>query len=698
MRMTKRLIAFVLVAVMLVSTCIMAAAFPSSPTYTTPSGVSYYNYSLTGSSSGKTSEVNVLKFNTGDGFIPLAYSGDVGKTASVEQHVAAAQAEGYEVVGAINASFFGLSTGDPCSSLITNGKLMFGSAGHEDIFMTFDINGKPTLTQVTLAYTMTLDGVQIDNAVGLVNKDYTAYSDVKANSGVDISGRFHYFDSSAGAINKDTSTTGYEILCEKQNGTDIKVGTMLEGKVISVTSGYYGKTIPTNKNQFVLFVKYSGTHASKAAALSAGDKVTLYIDAWSNGSRNDWATTLLRDCHSAICDTYWLVKDGTNIAATTATIGHSTTLSRPWTAFGWDNNGNYYYYISEGEKLTLRDAAAEMIKMGCTNVVRLDGGGSTAMWVEGKNTVYDQGRLVVDALLIIKTPANITLEQTLAEAKALYVGDYSAEANAYLNQAYDKAFDVYKKANATNAEYRKADTDLKNAMAYIKNANNFAGKEKLSDFLFVTAVNEKIPTGGASIFTTAYNGGVIKRSDAGFGFCYNLICDRQSDGTYKVIEQINKPGFSAEDIVLTGNQILISVNKSTTASSKLNGETAERCGVGSVLKLYGMAIEYNYISAGAYVDCVSIVESDDGSTTPDTDPDTDPDTNPDPEPVNGIKGDVNMNGKIDARDYLLLKRAFFKTFTLQCSDEIADINDNGKIDARDYLLLKRAFFKTYEIK
>ena len=30
--------------------------------------------------------------------------------------------------------------------------------------------------------------------------------------------------------------------------------------------------------------------------------------------------------------------------------------------------------------------------------------------------------------------------------------------------------------------------------------------------------------------------------------------------------------------------------------------------------------------------------------------------------------------------------------------EIADINDNGKLDARDYLLLKRAFFKTYTIK
>ncbi len=73
----------------------------------------------------------------------------------------------------------------------------------------------------------------------------------------------------------------------------------------------------------------------------------------------------------------------------------------------------------------------------------------------------------------------------------------------------------------------------------------------------------------------------------------------------------------------------------------------------------------------------------------------DPDANPEPEYK---KGDINMNGRLDARDYLLLKRAFFKTYTLQCTDEIADINDNGRLDARDYLLLKRAFFKTYEIK
>ena len=64
-----------------------------------------------------------------------------------------------------------------------------------------------------------------------------------------------------------------------------------------------------------------------------------------------------------------------------------------------------------------------------------------------------------------------------------------------------------------------------------------------------------------------------------------------------------------------------------------------------------------------------------------------------------ILGDVNNNGKIDARDYLLLKRGYFGTFTLdELAQKSGDINNNGKIDARDYLLLKRGYFGTYTIK
>ncbi|MBR5278835.1 MAG: hypothetical protein IKU23_06185 [Clostridia bacterium] len=84
-----------------------------------------------------------------------------------------------------------------------------------------------------------------------------------------------------------------------------------------------------------------------------------------------------------------------------------------------------------------------------------------------------------------------------------------------------------------------------------------------------------------------------------------------------------------------------------------------------------------------------------GGNNPEESPEPEPDLNPDPD--KGTVGDVNMNGKIDARDYLLLKRAYFGTYTLQCQMSVADINGNGKIDARDYLLLKRAYFGTYTI-
>ncbi len=61
-------------------------------------------------------------------------------------------------------------------------------------------------------------------------------------------------------------------------------------------------------------------------------------------------------------------------------------------------------------------------------------------------------------------------------------------------------------------------------------------------------------------------------------------------------------------------------------------------------------------------------------------------------------GDVNGNGKIDARDYFLLKRAFFDTYELS-EDEAkrGDVDGNGAIKARDYFLLKRLFFGTYTI-
>lgn len=62
-------------------------------------------------------------------------------------------------------------------------------------------------------------------------------------------------------------------------------------------------------------------------------------------------------------------------------------------------------------------------------------------------------------------------------------------------------------------------------------------------------------------------------------------------------------------------------------------------------------------------------------------------------------GDVNMNGSIEAADYLMTKRAFLGSFVLSAKQTfLADVNGNGIVDATDYLMIKRHFLGTYTIK
>lgn len=61
-------------------------------------------------------------------------------------------------------------------------------------------------------------------------------------------------------------------------------------------------------------------------------------------------------------------------------------------------------------------------------------------------------------------------------------------------------------------------------------------------------------------------------------------------------------------------------------------------------------------------------------------------------------GDVDGNGKIEADDYILLKRLFFGMAKLGSDAKLrGDIDGNGELEADDYILLKRAFFGTYEL-
>ena len=63
-----------------------------------------------------------------------------------------------------------------------------------------------------------------------------------------------------------------------------------------------------------------------------------------------------------------------------------------------------------------------------------------------------------------------------------------------------------------------------------------------------------------------------------------------------------------------------------------------------------------------------------------------------------IYGDINNDTKVDSLDYLLLKRACFKTYTLSEQEyKRANLNFDDGIDSSDYLLIKRIAFGTYTV-
>lgn len=57
-----------------------------------------------------------------------------------------------------------------------------------------------------------------------------------------------------------------------------------------------------------------------------------------------------------------------------------------------------------------------------------------------------------------------------------------------------------------------------------------------------------------------------------------------------------------------------------------------------------------------------------------------------------LYGDVNLDGKLDVYDYLLLKRAVLGSYSLAEGEETlaADVDKNGDVNAIDYLLVKRS--------
>ena len=455
----KRILALLLCLVMLAASCVFTNAatvsMSVSTSFSVKSGVDYAKYNVYGSQSNHTEACTVLEFSS-DEYLPIPFIGYAGSAHLLATHYSRAVNDfGYEVAGVINGSFFGTSDEALIGHVITNGKLACAHFGDTQELVVFDAKGNMSSVSSYLNNTFNANGTIVSGAIAYVNKRQDC-----AWSGA--THKIFYFDESCGNA-CDSTGTNYEVVCRKTDNSEMAVGETLKGEVVAIYPSTNKTAIASG--QFVLSVKTTSDHLSYLSGLKVGDPVSITVE---EGNAN--ARTAMESAIGAIANVGWLVKDGVDLTLTQSTVGtHSVTgTSARGTAVGRKPNGQYVFVTSEGgstgvssRSLTLRDVAAAMIKLGCSDVIRMDGGGSSAMYVCNTGSgspgyVQSHSRSVCDTILIVKKSSLVdnnliaALNTAITEAKA-YV---TITPNAAISNAITEAEAALQAGNVTASEAR----------------------------------------------------------------------------------------------------------------------------------------------------------------------------------------------------------------------------------------------------
>lgn len=631
MKLMKRMAIMSMVIMMFLATPVTALAsstvtLTSLNSYSVVNGVKYQSYNVQGSTSGHTEKTHVLEFNPNDGYIPMAFSAYSGSCATLgKQYEIAVNKYGYEVVGVINGSYFDMTTGTLTGMLISGGKVSCADIGYtvgdKTEVVAFGYDGSMNIVNTQLAYKLYIDGTLVPDALRFFNKKQS--SDGWRPDAV------FYYDTSCGTV-ADSSTKGYEVICKKINGSDLTVGGALEAEVVEVKSNTCGSAFETDKyavsDYFVLSTSSSSSYASKLKSLKAGTKIKISVEETVAESKE-----IMENASSVITNVGYLVKDGVDMTDKNSTIGtHSVSGTyAQWTAFGQKADGTYVFMTSEGgstgdssRSLTLKDVAAAMIKMGCVNVIRMDGGGSSGMYVSNTGSgsagyMHTSSRAVADCILIVKNkPGKANLKTALNKAANVSVGDYSETTLSSIRAEYANASKVYANKSATDAQCQKA-ADTLNALLNKKDSE----ASKVKNSIYVTGFNASILGGDCIIFTSDFNNGSITAAAANHKWTRNVLLTWDTSQKAYVVTSTEQGAGNVQTINLKSNQILIAAHGNGGISTT-NKEALAKAKVGQKLEIYAIDIDAEEIGIAAYlrfVDTGVTTETPDASTvTPNT--------------------------------------------------------------------------------
>lgn len=473
----------------------------SAKKYDVVEGVTYSEYDITSGENGNTEVAAALQFSKND-FIPMVFSCFAGTSGVLQtQYNYAVNKYGYEVVGIINGSFCSMDSegygayGTLVGINISDGKITSAHAGYQGEVVAFMSDGSLQVVNSALSYTLVIDGKEVPNGLYYINKT----SGTAEKGASQWKNQFYYYDTSCGRI-CDTSefVKGYEVLCKKVENTELVVGGTLRGEVISVTPNTSKGALAENyydmSDKFILFVKNDSPLTSYVTGLAAGDKVEITTTETVASSKE-----VMEKASSVITNVGWLVKDGVDQTQIQSTIGsHSVTLGARWTAFGVKEDGSYIFFTTEGgstgqagRSVTLRDVAKALKDMGCKHVFRLDGGGSTAMYVSDDGTgnpgyKTPSSRSIGDCILIVRRPqASDTAKTALDNLISLAEGELEKAEDASIRAALNAGNAVKEAATSTSGDYTRAIMKLSQALsgdAELAAALDLAKTVKFFDF------------------------------------------------------------------------------------------------------------------------------------------------------------------------------------------------------------------------
>jgi len=526
--------------------------------------------------------------------------------------------------------------------------------------------------------------------------------------------------------------------------------------VTEIRANRLGGTVA--EDEFVLFMRSDSPNASVIDEISVGDEVTIAVEDAIAGAMDvtkdaisvfenpswlvkDGENLVAQDSYNDASHGYW----------------HNNVYQARWSVFGTKPDGSWAFMTSDGGasgssgSVTLQDIALAMIELGCDNVIRMDGGGSVGMYVcnagNGKpGYVTAHSRNVPDCIMVVKrsSPAlNGDAKKDLIDVTAVTDDEKSVvyqQAYDYANEVlacetsvsgdYIRAYNRIMHVKKSYAKLEQAITDAKAAdqNAYAPTVWNKIGtlltdaekvlvsKETTLETLTQTAdalanaiastgsYTENVALGKPYTTTTASSSSYIdtngvELTDGGYGSDSTYTASGWSGylrpnvlGVTVDLGEVYEGLTSFRVVAFTLSKDGIEPPKSVSVSVSEDGKTYKSVGTATKAENYTVTldegvsakyIKYDITAAGAWC-FISEVEA-----------------TFEEKPLGGVSdavlGDVDGNGKVESKDFMMLKRYVLGTFSL-AEDAIArsDLDGNGTVVAKDYMMLKRYILGTWK--